>query len=587
MPTNFPTGIDTFTAKKVIDLEDALEAVEAKLGVNGSADATTVDKKLATLTTDVALKADTAAVVLKSLVDAKGDLFVGTAADTVGRLAAGARSADLVADSTQAAGVRWLVRQFNVRAFGATGDGVTDDRVAIQAAIDAAKDAVGGEVVFPQGTYMIGPGGLTMPASTYSGITLRGLGMPTIKAMATLTAHNLLLAGNVSAVSNLTIIGIKFDDNGSARGSVQQNLIYLRGSGSATVRDCVFVGLLYHYLAVECNAKVSGCDFSGTGTATNWSSTYLDAPSRTVRLTDCRFFDAGASTDTHQAVYANAAGHLLISSCAVENCSGGFDIRAGITRALVVGCTVIGGTAGSTGSGNAPFMVWNADTQIVGCKVFGWMGNTTVFRLLSTATKARIIGCTVRPAATPPTNQSVVRISGGSGHAFIGNDFEGLTNLYNPIFEVQEQPTDCSAVGNKMSATFMVRVTTAQTSVAMTFTANSITALTNMWVNETNANGSTAIAQLSFGTQRADSLRMKEGSNAKQGVATLASGTVTVANTSVTANSRIILTPQTLGTITRPQALGVTARTAGTSFTVMSADATDTSTFAYEIFEPA
>ena len=82
-------------------------------------------------------------------------------------------------------------------------------------------------------------------------------------------------------------------------------------------------------------------------------------------------------------------------------------------------------------------------------------------------------------------------------------------------------------------------------------------------------------------------LSIKEGSNAKQGVATLVAGVVTVANTSVTANSRIFLTAQSLGTILLPAALAVTARTAGTSFTITSSDVTDTSVIAYEIFEPS
>jgi hypothetical protein len=81
-------------------------------------------------------------------------------------------------------------------------------------------------------------------------------------------------------------------------------------------------------------------------------------------------------------------------------------------------------------------------------------------------------------------------------------------------------------------------------------------------------------------------LTVKEGTNAKQGTATLAAGTVTVANTSVTANSRILLTVQSLGTVTDPKAVAVTARVVGTSFTIRSADATDTSVVAYEIFEP-
>lgn len=82
-------------------------------------------------------------------------------------------------------------------------------------------------------------------------------------------------------------------------------------------------------------------------------------------------------------------------------------------------------------------------------------------------------------------------------------------------------------------------------------------------------------------------LLIKEGANATSGVATLVAGTVTVNTTKVTATSRIQLTPQALGTVTSPKAVGVTARTAGTSFTITSADATDTSPIAWTIIEPA
>jgi hypothetical protein len=82
-------------------------------------------------------------------------------------------------------------------------------------------------------------------------------------------------------------------------------------------------------------------------------------------------------------------------------------------------------------------------------------------------------------------------------------------------------------------------------------------------------------------------LRCFEAANGKQGVATLVAGTVTVANTSITAVSRIQLTIQALGTVAAPKAIGVTARVVGASFTITSADATDTSVIAYEIFEPA
>jgi hypothetical protein len=78
-------------------------------------------------------------------------------------------------------------------------------------------------------------------------------------------------------------------------------------------------------------------------------------------------------------------------------------------------------------------------------------------------------------------------------------------------------------------------------------------------------------------------LRVAEGSNAKQGTATLTVGTVAVANTSVTATSRILLTAQdnnSTGT------LRVSARTPGTGFTVTSSNAGDSGVVAYQIFEP-
>jgi hypothetical protein len=82
-------------------------------------------------------------------------------------------------------------------------------------------------------------------------------------------------------------------------------------------------------------------------------------------------------------------------------------------------------------------------------------------------------------------------------------------------------------------------------------------------------------------------LYIKEGTNATMGVTALVGGTKVVSTTKVTANSRIKLGIQALGTVAAPKAVGVTARTPGTSFTITSADGTDTSTISWEIIEPA
>jgi hypothetical protein len=76
-----------------------------------------------------------------------------------------------------------------------------------------------------------------------------------------------------------------------------------------------------------------------------------------------------------------------------------------------------------------------------------------------------------------------------------------------------------------------------------------------------------------------------EGANARMGVATLVAGTVTVANTSVTATSRIFLTSQVDGGT--PGWLRVSARTAATSFTITSSSAADTSQVGWIMFEPS
>ena len=86
-------------------------------------------------------------------------------------------------------------------------------------------------------------------------------------------------------------------------------------------------------------------------------------------------------------------------------------------------------------------------------------------------------------------------------------------------------------------------------------------------------------------TQPGYGLKIKEGSNAKMGTATLTAGSATVSTTSVAANSRIYLTSNADGGT--PGWLRVSTRTAGTSFTITSSSATDTSTVAWIIFDPA
>jgi hypothetical protein len=86
-------------------------------------------------------------------------------------------------------------------------------------------------------------------------------------------------------------------------------------------------------------------------------------------------------------------------------------------------------------------------------------------------------------------------------------------------------------------------------------------------------------------TTAGNGIYIKEGTNATMGVATLVAGTVTVSTTKVTANSRIFLNAQATGA--NKGFLEVSARTAGTSFTILSSNASDTRAIAWIIMEPA
>lgn len=114
MPTNFPTTLDNFTnptstdtmdsatvphATQHANINDAVEALEAKVGVNGSAVTSSLDYRVTVLEN---------AEIPDTIIDAKGDLIVGSAADTATRLAVGVTNGMYLAvNSATATGLEW------------------------------------------------------------------------------------------------------------------------------------------------------------------------------------------------------------------------------------------------------------------------------------------------------------------------------------------------------------------------------------------------------------------------------------------------------------------------------------------------
>lgn len=144
------------------------------------------------------------------------------------------------------------VGYYDVRAFGAVGDGATNDTAAVQAAITACNAAGGGTVYFPSGTYSVTS--ILLPAGTL-GVTLRGVAphmgygtaaaMPsTIKARSGASTNLVNLSPNDNIGDPLACV---IEDLGIDGNSISANGIRVSNSNLISrtrVKGCTHAGVL-------------------------------------------------------------------------------------------------------------------------------------------------------------------------------------------------------------------------------------------------------------------------------------------------------------------------------------------------------
>ena len=169
----------------------------------------------------------------------------------------------------------------NVREFGATGDGVTDDRTFIQAGINSAR-ATGKPLIFPPGQYRLGTRGLSISGD----VKLIGAGGTiTWGVQDPLFALGAII-GLSGVNSNIIIDGLKFESNDNNQAF---NSWFNSGSlGRFELRNCEFR--------------------SGAGTTVPNLLETGDSDIEETKLTNCYFFNTGNiwrtnySTGTHKSV---------------------------------------------------------------------------------------------------------------------------------------------------------------------------------------------------------------------------------------------------------------------------------------------
>lgn len=169
---------------------------------------------------------------------------------------------------------------YNVAAYGAVGDGVTDDLTEIQAAINAAGDAGGGTVFFPPGTYLV-----SNRIAPRSNVTL--LGIKNISILK-ISINEYIIVKVTGDLTNFTIDSMTFAGSVNEFPTTPKRTRTTSGAGAVTAvyisgdGDPFQVGAGDVSNFVMRNSKVENC----TALPIRISGT-----TGVVRVTDCDFIN--------------------------------------------------------------------------------------------------------------------------------------------------------------------------------------------------------------------------------------------------------------------------------------------------------
>jgi parallel beta-helix repeat protein len=241
---------------------------------------------------------------------------------------------------------------FNAKAYGAKGDGVTDDTVALQAAITACGVAGGGTVFLNRGTYLVSAQ-ITIDADN---IVLEGdSDDTTIIKVANSAGHQNAVYS--TGRSNISIRRLQIDANKAGR---------LTAIGTVNVTCGLFLDSSTDLRVSQVTVKntIGGSSGSGVGIAIGGTN------NTRVTIENCKVRDCGSTGRASDGIYVGNCTQGLISNCVALNClDTGFVLEACNTSGIT-GCTSRGCSQGAAMS--SAFGSDSVGNYINGLTVYDW-----------------------------------------------------------------------------------------------------------------------------------------------------------------------------------------------------------------------
>jgi hypothetical protein len=218
-----------------------------------------------------------------------------------------------------------LADMVSVKDFGAVGDGTTDDKLAIQAALDATSGKI---LYFPAGNYIIsGSMYINNPVHLYFDPSA------VIKVIASYTYLIAFEVGYNGAVNNVTIDGATFDFNNQTTSQYGIGVRILDNATNVTISNCTFKnffqsttngsggdGILIRLLnsSAPQNINIENCNFTNIGRNGISVTNYINGLNiSNCTFNNCMLFGIDLEPDTGA---NNQQQNIYISQCSFYEC---------------------------------------------------------------------------------------------------------------------------------------------------------------------------------------------------------------------------------------------------------------------------